>query len=318
MISSLSSLSIVGFIMGLITFTMTIYFLRQAYVLTAIEVKKRRTAIAAYTARLKLLKDDNTAALIILPKVSPAVIQECKRLKVECAAAHTRAINISKRMTALEKEIGDEETYGASSPEDDTTTVIVSDQTAEMEARFDKHFVLPSPNNDENALIRRCLLDGNPKLGVTFVQEIIKYNSIDMYDIIGNSINRTYTNSGGEEATLRIVYGKTTTITLGFPTSSPLIVGSQINALIYVDENDDKFCNNDEKFANSSMFWEMGEGGKSLKSFPFKTALYGRTLEINHIITCAEVHSIVCNIYSPNSLSGPIKATFVIVAKSGK
>ena len=326
----LSLVAIVEIIVGLLTLLVTIYIIYQTYVLTAVEVGKRRVELENKDLELKLLTE-NDETLTPPERFASAIIEEFKSLKVQYEAAHTYAENISKRLNELEKEI--EEIEGDDDLESALTLPMVTDQTKVLKADFDKQFTFSdetTQNQGFNSLLKKCLLSGDPNLGVQYFKEMVAFDWIDMYIIDGDEIKRMYTcgrkTAGAEvntEASFQIIHGEHTEISLTFPASSPILAGSLINGIIYV-QSPDKFCNNEELFAKSCSFIEMDvevdENGKKgrerdLKSFPFAATILGRTLKLNHVVECAKIQGFVCRIFTPNVLEGSIKAMFVVVAK---
>ena len=354
----LSSLAIVEIIVGLLTLLVTIYIIYHTYVVTEVEVEKRRVELQNRVLELKRLKE-NDETLIPPQRFSPAVIQEFKNLKVQCKAAETRVENFSERLKEVEKEIGKIDGHNDLASASASTLAlpsgsalahgspIVTDQTEVLEADFDKQFTFPDQTQDQgfNSLLKKCLSSGDPSLGVQYFKEMDAFDWVDVYEIDGEEMKRKYTcgrkTTGGYgteanknvdygtnetgEASYQIIRGEHTEISLTFPTSSPILAGSTINGIIYV-ESPDRFCNNEELFVNSCSFIEMdvdveaGENGKKgrdrdLKSFPFAAAILGRTLKLNHVVECAKIQGFVCRIFTPNVLAGPIKAMFVVAAK---
>lgn len=360
---SLSSVAIVEIIVGLLTLLVTIYIIYQTYVLSAIEVEKRIVEVENKVSELKLLKETDET-LTPPQRFAPAVIKECKNLKVQCQAAHTHAEIISKRLKELEKEIkeieGDNDLESASTlalPSGSTDGLpMITDQSEVLEADFKKHFTFPNQIQDQgfNSLLKKCLSIGDPSLCIQYFEDMVAFDWVDAYEIDGEEMKRTYTcgrkTTGGygaqaeanvntevsekvnyginetSEASYQIIHGEYTELSLIFPTSSPILAGSIINGIICV-ESPDKFCNNEELFADSCSFREMdvevvaGENGKKirrkrdLKSFPFAAAILGRTLKLNHVVECAKIQGFVCRIFTPNVLAGSIKAMFVVAAK---
>ena len=352
----LSSVVIIEIIIGVLSLLVTIYIIYQTNKLSVTEVEKRRVELEKKVLQLKLLKETNETLTPPQRFTSP-VIQEFKNLKVQCEAAHAHVESVSKRLKELEEEI--EEIEGGNDLELDSTLAspvdsspMVIDQTKVLEADFRKHFTFPNQTQDQgfNSLLKKCLSSGDPTLGIQYFKEMAEFDWVDTYEIEGDEMKRAYTcgrkTTGGygakanaevnieanekvnyganetDEASYQIIYGEHTEISLTFPPSSPILAGSLIYGIIYV-ESPDKFCNNEELFANSCSFIEMdvdmgtGENGRTrhLKSFPFAGAILGRTLKLNHVVECAKIQGFVCRIYTPNALAGPIKAMFGVVAK---
>ena len=318
MISSLkdlSSITVFEGIIALLVVTSTIYILYYIFESVTIEAEKRRTVIADFTDQLRRVAKNNEESLYFLKDFTAAETQEMKKLKVECVTAQTRAKDIINRVDELKKKKQTvyEETETQSL--ENVPTATVSNKTVDMETEFAKKFPLPNLNDNGSAVVRKCILESDPKRGIELMQEINNYKSINAYNIVDNTITKKFSSGDENEVNLTVTYGEHTEIVLTFAT--PLNKGSQINAVIYTDINENEnFCEDEDEFANKSFLQEMGQ--KAKKKFPFQHAIHGRTLATNHTIVCAMVKSVAFAIFSPDMVFPSVNAQVTIISNSGK